>query len=78
MEHFHKKKDIYEEQRRKEISSCLDLLQKIGVDTTNFSDVIKLLESQITREVFADLDIEELQQLSLKLRMILKKKIDNE
>jgi hypothetical protein len=46
MEHFHKKKDIYEEQRRKEISSCLDLLQKIGVDTTNFSDVIKLLESQ--------------------------------
>lgn len=46
MEHFHKKRDIYEEQRRKEISSCPDLLQKIGVDTTNFSDVIKLLESQ--------------------------------
>jgi hypothetical protein len=33
---------------------------------------------KIAGEVFADLDIEELQLLSLKLRMILKKKIDNE
>lgn len=50
MKHFHKKRDIYEEQRRKEISSCLDRLQKMGgVDTSNLSDVIKLLESQNNR-----------------------------
>lgn len=49
MKHFPKKIDIYEEQRRKEISSCLELLQKIGVDTSNLSDVIKLLESQNSR-----------------------------
>ena len=50
MKDFPKKRDIYWEQRRKEISSCLDLLQKIGgVDTSNLSDVIRLLESQNNR-----------------------------
>ena len=76
---FPEKRNIYVEQRRKKRSSCLKLLQKIGVDTTNWTAIINYCKSpKIAGKVFADLDIEELQQLSLKLRMILKKKIDNE
>lgn len=76
---FPEKRDIYVEQRRKKRSSCLKLLQKIGVDTTNWTAINNYCKSpKIAGKVFADLDIEELQQLSLKLRMILKKKIDNE
>ena len=76
---FPEKRYIYVEQRRKKRSSCLKLLQKIGVDTTNWTAINNYCKSpKIAGKVFADLDIEELQQLSLKLRMILKKKIDNE
>ena len=76
---FPEKRNIYVEQRRKKRSSCLKLLQKIGVDTTNWTAINNYCKSpKIADKVFADLDIEELQQLSLKLRMILKKKIDNE
>ena len=76
---FPEKRNIYVEQRRKKRSSCLKLLQKIGVDTTSWTAINNYCKSpKIAGKVFADLDIEELQQLSLKLRMILKKKIDNE
>lgn len=79
---FPEKRNIYVdyvEQRRTKRSSCLKLLQKIGVDTTNWTAINNYCKSpKIAGKVFADLDIEELQQLSLKLRMILKKKIDNE
>ena len=76
---FPEKRNIYVEQRRKKRSSCLKLLQKIGVDTTNWTAINNYCKSpKIAGKVFADLDIEELQLLSLKLRMILKKKIDNE
>lgn len=76
---FPEKRNIYVEQRRKKRSSCLKLLQKIGVDTTSWPSINNYCKSpKIAGKVFADLDIEELQQLSLKLRMILKKKIDNE
>ena len=76
---FPEKRNIYVEQRRKKRSSCLKLLQKIGVDTTNWTAINNYCKSpKIAGKVFADLDIEELQQLSRKLRMILKKKIDNE
>lgn len=76
---FPEKRNIYVEQRRKKRSSCLKLLQKIGVDTTNWTAINNYCKSpKIAGKVFAELDIEELQQLSKKLRMILKKKIDNE
>lgn len=76
---FPEKRNIYVEQRRKKRSSCLKLLQKIEVDTTSWTAINNYCKSpKIAGKVFADLDIEELQQLSLKLRMILKKKIDNE
>lgn len=76
---FPEKRNIYVEQRRKKRSSCLKLLQKIGVDTTNWTAINNYCKSpKIAGKVFAALDIEELQQLSLKLRMILKKQKDNE
>ena len=76
---FPEKRNIYVEQRRKKRSSCLKLLQKIGVDTTSWTAINNYCKSpKIAGKVFAELDIEELQLLSLKLRMILKKKIDNE
>ena len=76
---FPEKRNIYVEQRRKKRSSCLKLLQKIGVDTTSWTAINNFCKSpKIAGKVFADLDIEELQLLSLKLRMILKKKKDNE
>lgn len=76
---FPEKRNIYVEQRRKKRSSCLKLLQKIGVDTTNWTAINNYCKSpKIAGKVFAELDIEELQHLSLKLRMILKKQEDNE
>ncbi len=76
---FPEKRNIYVEQRRKKRSSCLKLLQKIGVDTTSWTAINNYCKSpKIAGKVFAELDIEELQQLSIKLRMILKKQIDNE
>lgn len=76
---FPEKRNIYVEQRRKKRSSCLKLLQKIGVDTTSWTAINNYCKSlKIAGKVFADLDIEELQLLSLKLRMILKKQKDNE
>lgn len=76
---FPEKRNIYVEQRRKKRSSCLKLLQKIGVDTTNWTAINNYCKSpKIAGKVFADLDIEELEHLSIKLRMILKKKQNNE
>lgn len=76
---FPEKRNIEVEQRRKKRSSCLKLLQKIGVDTTSWTAINNYCKSpKIAGKVFADLDIEELQLLSLKLRMILKKQKDNE
>lgn len=76
---FPEKRNIYLEQRRKRRSVCLKLLQKIGVDTTCWADINDYCRSpRIAGKVFADLDIEELEHLSIKLRMILKKQEDNE
>lgn len=76
---FPEKRNIYLEQRRKRRSVCLKLLQKIGVDTTCWADINDCCRSpRIAGKVFAYLDIEELEHLSIKLRMILKKKQDNE
>lgn len=76
---FPEKRSIYVEQRRKKRSSCLKLMQKIGVDTTDWTAINNFCKSpKIAGKVFADLDIEELEHLSIKLRMILKKKQDNE
>lgn len=76
---FPEKIDIYIEKRRKQRSICLKLMQRIGVNTVSWTDINKYCSSpRIAGKLFADLDIEELKNLSIKLRMILKKKEDNE
>ena len=63
------------EQRRRSRSICLKLLQQIGVDTTSWPAINNYCKSRkIAGKVFGDLSIDELDALSLKLRMILKKK----
>lgn len=65
------------EQRRRSRSICLKLLQKIGVDTTEWDNVNSYCKSpKIAGKVFRDLSLDELDELSLKLRMILKKQSD--
>lgn len=76
---FPEERRLYVEKRRKARCSCLKLMQLIGVDTTNWTDINHFCKSaKIAGKVFAELDIEELRNLSLRLRMILKKKEDNE
>lgn len=65
------------EQRRRSRSICLKLLQQIGVDTTSWTAVNDYCRSpKIAGIEFRDLSIDDLDRLSLKLRMILKKQRD--
>ncbi len=68
-------REKFMELRRRSRSMCLRLLQKIGVDTTDWDKVNSYCKSpKIAGKVFRDLSLDELDELSLKLRMILKKK----
>ncbi|MBQ7553085.1 MAG: hypothetical protein IJT46_01840 [Bacteroidaceae bacterium] len=68
-------KEAFKALRRHKRSICLRLLQKIGVDTTEWNAVNSYCKSpKIAGKVFGDLSLEELDELSLKLRIILKKK----
>lgn len=68
-------REQYEARRRKSRSICLRLLQKIGVDTTSWRAVNGYCKSpKIAGTEFRNLSIDDLDRLSLKLRMILKKK----
>lgn len=67
----------FETRRRKSRSVCLKLLQKIGVDTTDWNAINDYCRSpKIAGVPFRELDIEALDKLSIKLRVILKKKED--
>lgn len=64
----------YREELRCWRSVCLKLMQQIGVNTTSWNAVNRYCQSRkIAQKEFRFLDIEDLQELSLKLRMILKK-----
>ena len=70
-------KEAFNAVRRHKRSICLRLLQKIGVDTTEWDKVNSYCKSpKIAGKVFRDLSLDELDELSLKLRMILKKQCD--
>ena len=69
--------DKFAEQLRKSRSVCLRLMQKIGVDTTSWKAVNDYCKSpKIAGADFRVLSIDDLDRLSLKLRMILKKQSD--
>lgn len=70
-------REKFEARRRKSRSVCLKLLQKIGVDTTDWNAINDYCRSpKIAGVPFRELDIEALDKLSIKLRVILKKKED--
>ena len=70
-------RDKFAEQLRKSRSVCLRLMQKIGVDTTSWRVVNDYCKSpKIAGADFRVLSIDDLDRLSLKLRMILKKQRD--
>lgn len=70
-------REKFEARRRKSRSVCLKLLQKIGVDTTDWNAINHYCRSpKIACVPFRELDIEALDKLSIKLRVILKKKED--
>lgn len=67
-------REKHEYRRRKARSSCLKLMQQIGVDTTDWNAVNSYCRSpKIAGKAFRDLGIPELESMSLRLRMILKK-----
>lgn len=64
----------WKEERRRARSVCLNLMQKIGIDTTDWTAINNYCRSpKIAGVEFRELDIDDLERLSLKLRMILKK-----
>lgn len=78
-ERFPEQASAYAERRRKRRSVCLKLLQQIGVDTTSWTAVNNYCGSRrIAGKAFAQLGADELERLSIKLRMILKKKQGNQ
>ena len=70
-------KDSFRAERRYRRSVCLRLMQKTGVDTSEWKNVDSFCKSpKIAGKVFRDLSLDELDEMSLRLRMILKKQRD--
>lgn len=64
------------ERLRRRRSMCLHLLQKIGVDTSDWARVnAYCMNPRIAGRPFSELSAEGLSELSVKLRMILKKQV---
>lgn len=62
------------EQRKKKRSLCLKLMQKAGIDTTDWARINEFCANpKIAGKVFAKLRMEELEALQMKLRAILRK-----
>ena len=60
--------------QRKHRSQCLRLMQKLGIDTTDWTRINAFCQDQrIAGKVFSQLSNEELEQLSVKLRSIQRK-----
>lgn len=63
-------KDVQRQHR----SRCLRLMQKLGIDTTDWERINAFCrDKRIAGKVFAELSNEELEQLSVKLRAISRK-----
>ena len=70
-----KAREAYREELRYRRSVCLKLMQKHGVDTTDWERVDAFcMDPRINGKKFARLSTEELQGLAVKLRMIARKR----
>lgn len=62
------------DERKKKRSECLKLMQKLGIDTTDWARINSFCQDQrIAGKPFARLSLEELETLSTKLRSIQRK-----
>lgn len=62
------------DEQKKRRSECLKLMQKLGIDTTDWTRINAFCQDpRIAGQVFARLSNEELEQLSVKLRSIRRK-----
>ena len=62
------------DERKKKRSECLKLMQKLGVDTTDWARINSFCQDRrIAGKPFARLSLEELETLSTKLRSIQRK-----
>ena len=67
--------DLYIRERKRKRSSALHQLQLYGVDTTDWNKVNAFCEQQrIMGKPFRDLDFEELEALTKKMRAIIRKR----
>ena len=68
------KRTGWKDQLRKKRSMCLKLMQRLGIDTTNWARVNDFcLNPRIAGKVFAQLGVTELESLGVKLRTIERK-----
>ena len=73
-----KQRDIMREELRRKRSTVLHLLQKNGIDTTNWKRVDAYCsDKRIAGKVFRNLTIDELDALAIKLRLIMRKLNNN-
>lgn len=69
-----KAREIYREELRRKRSTALNLMQKMGIDTTDWERVDAFcLNPRISGKKFARLTVEELDMVAIKLRIISKK-----
>ena len=74
MDQNQKAREIYREQLRQKRSTALNLMQKYGIDTTDWERVDAFcMNPRISGKKFAILTIDELDMVAVKLRIIGKK-----
>lgn len=77
MDRSYKAREICREELRKKRSAALKLMQKYGIDTTDWDRVdAYCLNPRIAGKKFARLTVEELEMVAIKLRIIQRKEID--
>ncbi len=70
-------RDIYRVELRRRRSTALHLMQKLGIDTTDWKRVdAYCLHPRLAGKEFQRLTVDELEALSIKLRIILRKETD--
>ena len=70
-------RDIYRAELRRRRSAALHLMQKLGIDTTDWKRVdAYCLQPRLAGKEFQKLTVDELETLSIKLRIILRKETD--